>query len=120
MKALSIKQPWAWAILHCGKDIENRKWNTKFRGEFYIHAGLSYDDSGEVWIAEHFPDRYDRLFKKENCLMGGIIGKATLIDVVKISYSGWFFGPYGFALNNIKEVKFIPYKGMLNFFEVKI
>jgi len=23
MKALSIKQPWVWAILHAGKDVEN-------------------------------------------------------------------------------------------------
>lgn len=23
MKALTIKQPWAWAILHGGEDIEN-------------------------------------------------------------------------------------------------
>lgn len=26
--ALSIRQPWAWAILHAGKDIENRDWHT--------------------------------------------------------------------------------------------
>jgi hypothetical protein len=26
MKALSIKQPWVWAILNVGKDIENRTW----------------------------------------------------------------------------------------------
>lgn len=24
--ALSIRQPWAWAILCAGKDIENRSW----------------------------------------------------------------------------------------------
>lgn len=38
MKALSIRQPWAWLILHGGKDIENRSWNTNFRGRFLIHA----------------------------------------------------------------------------------
>ena len=32
MKALSIRQPWAWAIINAGKDIENRQWPTKFRG----------------------------------------------------------------------------------------
>lgn len=25
MKALSLRQPWAWAILHAGKDVENRE-----------------------------------------------------------------------------------------------
>lgn len=24
--ALSVRQPWAWAIIHAGKDIENRSW----------------------------------------------------------------------------------------------
>lgn len=36
---LSIRQPWAWAILHAGKDIENRDWATRFRGPFLVHAG---------------------------------------------------------------------------------
>ena len=38
MMALSIRQPWAWLILHAGKDIENRDWPTRFRGRFLIHA----------------------------------------------------------------------------------
>ena len=38
MKALSIRQPWAWLILHGGKDIENRTWATKLRGRVLIHA----------------------------------------------------------------------------------
>src|SRR5690348_2447825 len=38
MKALSIRQPWAWLILHAGKDIENRDWSTRFRGQVLIHA----------------------------------------------------------------------------------
>lgn len=36
--ALSIRQPWAWLILHAGKDIENRTWQTYQRGWFAIHA----------------------------------------------------------------------------------
>ena len=38
MKAISIRPPWAWAILHAGKDIENRTWKTKIRGTIAIHA----------------------------------------------------------------------------------
>jgi hypothetical protein len=46
MKALSIRQPWAWLILHAGKDIENRDRKPRnpalhFRGSFLIHAGLT-------------------------------------------------------------------------------
>jgi hypothetical protein len=38
MKALSIKQPWVHAILHEGKDIENRSWQRSFRGWLALHA----------------------------------------------------------------------------------
>jgi hypothetical protein len=38
MKALSIKQPWVHAILHEGKDIENRSWRRDFRGWLALHA----------------------------------------------------------------------------------
>ena len=38
MKALSIRQPWAWLIVNGHKDIENRQWRTHFRGKIYVHA----------------------------------------------------------------------------------
>ena len=38
MKALSIRQPWAAAIVQLGKNIENRTWATRFRGPILIHA----------------------------------------------------------------------------------
>lgn len=38
MRALSIRQPWAWAIVHAGKRVENRSRNTNIRGHFLIHA----------------------------------------------------------------------------------
>ena len=45
MKVLSVRQPWAWAIIHGGKDVENRNWDTKFRGRLAIHAGKQFDIS---------------------------------------------------------------------------
>lgn len=53
-KALTLKQPWAWAVTHMGKDIENRSWPTKYRGELYIHAGVGWDSEGAKWIAQKF------------------------------------------------------------------
>jgi len=38
MKALSVRQPWAWLIVNAYKDIENRDWATKLRGRIWIHA----------------------------------------------------------------------------------
>lgn len=39
MKALSLTQPWANAILHLGKRIENREWRgCSYRGPVLLHA----------------------------------------------------------------------------------
>src|SRR5437016_10859136 len=46
MKALSVRQPWAWLIVNGHKDIENRSWQTKFRGKLLIHAGQRFDPKG--------------------------------------------------------------------------
>lgn len=51
MKAISIRQPWAWLIVNGFKDIENRSWRTKYRGPVLIHASAakpSMDDYGAV------------------------------------------------------------------------
>jgi hypothetical protein len=36
---LTIRNPWAWAIVHGGKPVENRGWRTAYRGPLLIHAG---------------------------------------------------------------------------------
>lgn len=40
MKALSVRQPWAWLIVNGYKDIENRDWSTQQRGRIWIHTGV--------------------------------------------------------------------------------
>jgi hypothetical protein len=46
MKALTVQQPWAWAIFH-GKDIENRTQLWTYRGPLAIHAGARWSELGE-------------------------------------------------------------------------
>ena len=38
VKAITIRQPFAWLIVHGHKPVENRIWETKFRGPIAIHA----------------------------------------------------------------------------------
>ncbi|MHC5748102.1 MAG: ASCH domain-containing protein [Nostoc sp.] len=38
MKAISVRQPWAWAIIYALKNIENRGWPIHYRGDILIHA----------------------------------------------------------------------------------
>lgn len=127
--AISIRQPWAWAIVHAGKDIENRDWPTRFRGPVCIHAakGMTrdeYDNAnrhiqsvlgqvGQDWLDRWLgvtaaPSRLER---------GGIVGVADIIGCVDFSESPWFFGRYGFVLRNARPVDFIPVRGALGFFD---
>ncbi|WP_024356700.1 hypothetical protein [Leucobacter chironomi] len=49
MRILTVRQPWAWAIIHGGKDVENRARNLAgdYRGPVAIHAGAVYDRSAD-------------------------------------------------------------------------
>jgi hypothetical protein len=117
--AISVRQPWAWLILHAGKDIENRTWLTRFRGRVAIHASkgmtfAEYDDACQ------FADgiRPDLVFPTFNMLQrGGIIGEVNIVDCVTASESPWFAGEYGFVLRDAKELPFLPCKGSLGFFK---
>lgn len=41
--ALTVRQPWATAIIEGRKTVENRSWRTAFRGVIAIHAGVYLD-----------------------------------------------------------------------------
>jgi len=120
MRALSIRQPWAWLILNAGKDIENRDWPTRFRGRFLIHAskGMTHSEYDEVqWEAGTGLPAFE-LPKFELLERGGIVGTAVLVDCVELSPSPWFFGRYGFELRDAMPLPFRPFKGALGFFDV--
>lgn len=120
MKALSIRNPWCWLILNAGKNIENRSWLTKFRGEFAIHASAGMTRAEYAEVADFLDGDLMgvKLPPSEQLERGGIVGVATITDVVRDSDSPWFFGPVGFVLADARPVPFIPYKGRLGFFEL--
>lgn len=113
MKALSIRQPWAWLIVHGGKDIENRTWRTKFRGPIMIHAGKKVD----LRAYADLKAQGVKLPALEKLQTGGIIGKALIVDCIDHSDSPWFRGPHGLVLSDPRPVKFVPCLGKLYFFE---
>jgi hypothetical protein len=125
--AISIRQPWAWAIVTPGvnKDIENRDWRTGFRGGVAIHAskGMTRGEYEDCLSTMHaisrshpFPSGLE-LPAFDELERGGIVGVAAIVDCVDDSVSPWFFGKWGFVLQNARPVPFIPVKGQLGFFE---
>lgn len=77
LKILTIRQPWAWAIIFARKTIENRSWSTNYRGPVAIHAGKQIDEPAfdEVLAITGFdvPDS-----ARET--LGAIIGVVDLVD----------------------------------------
>ncbi|MBC3485725.1 ASCH domain-containing protein [Pseudomonas sp. SWRI50] len=123
MKALSIRQPWAWLIIHGGKDIENRTWHTKFRGRFLVHAAkgmtkAEYMTALQVVSGAASFDVLRGLPMMEDLERGGIIGSVELVDSLDTSDSPWYMGEKGFVLRDPKPLPFIPMNGRLGFFDV--
>jgi len=133
MKALSLRQPWAALVVHFGKHIENRRWNTSFRGEFLIHAakGMTNREFEEAmdFAFELIGDKCPTEAQLRSMLMfGGIVGRANLVDVIpprSMFYPsgverGWHMPEqYGFVLESVAPLTFEPMRGELGFFEVR-
>lgn len=119
--ALSIRQPWAYAILH-GKDIENRNWKTAYRGPILIHAGATMPMRDYREAARFIEARGVTVPHPQDLKRGGIIGRAELVDCVTRSNSPWFArepsgrGSYGFVLANVEPLPFVPCAGRLGLF----
>lgn len=120
--ALSVRQPWAWAIIHAGKDVENR--NNEMlchRGvtlrELAIHASKGMTQKEYIYAREFMrglnvdcppPDRLHR---------GCVIGSVECLGVTDRRASDWFFGPYAITLSNPTTCTPIPATGQLGFFK---
>lgn len=125
MKALSIRQPWAWLILYAGKDIENRTWRTTYRGPVLLHAaaGMTKIEYAEAVAtarrAREVMGAIPGLMMPPFASLerGGIVGQFEIVDVVQSSVSPWFFGPYGFVIENAKPAPFRQMTGKLGLFE---
>lgn len=120
MKALSIRQPWAWLIVNGYKDIENRRWKRipRFTGELYIHASLGCTkvEYREAVEFAHSIDPSIPVPPLEALERGGLVGKVVVEGVVERSRSPWFVGRIGLVLCKPETQDFIPCKGQLGFF----
>jgi ASCH domain len=121
-RCLSVRQPWAWAIIHGPKRIENRTWSVHYRGPILIHAARSRfhltGTAPEVWHAAGLvglPD-FDRL------AFGAVIGTVELVDCLPLAeVRGQDFaeGPVCWVLKDPRPLRDpVPVKGMQSLFHV--
>lgn len=124
--ALSVRQPWAWLIIHGGKDWENRTWPTRVRGRVLIHAAKRMEQAEwEAAVEFHRQQGFTTPFPAAHVLrFGGVIGSVDIVDcksdlaIQKLGgASKWFQGPWGFKMANPTPCQFIACKGALGFFD---
>lgn len=126
MKALTIRQPWAWMILHAGKDVENRTWPTAYRGPLLIHAasGCTQEEyfDGADYAREVLREQpqYTGLVLPGRSVLerGGIVGVADLVGCAWGLRSPWSApGQYQWVLRDARPVPFVPCRGQLGLWD---
>lgn len=122
MKALSIRQPWAWLIMHGGKPVENRDWRTSYRGPLAIHASAGmtkYElEDAIAFVSTFNKPLASRIPLHKDLWRGQIIGTVDLVDCRDHVDSEWFQGKYGLVLANPKPLtEPIPATGSLGLWE---
>ena len=121
MKVLTIKEPFATLIYKKVKFIETRSFKTSYRGEIYIHAGLT---------TKNIKEELKKYYKEDELHNGYIICKCNLVDCIymtedfinelkKNNYIEYIcghyeVGRYAWVLENIEKVTPIKAKGKLS------
>lgn len=134
MKAISIRQPWAWLIVHGAKVVENRSWATSYRGPLLIHAakGCTLDEWSDAW--EYIQEVHPGVLRVYNppthlaCLRGGIVGvvdQTGCIDnadqVDSPDYCSWAEpGQWHHLYSNPRTLPFMPCRGSLGLWDCEV
>ena len=111
-----MRQPFAWAVLHAGKDVENRRWRSRFRGRIILHASRTMDEAAVNYLREAgFPP-------PDALPLGAYVGEVTITDCVPLAAcsSRWAFGPWCYLLEQPFAYETpIPGRGQLGFYRVR-
>src|SRR5438046_2188689 len=107
IRALSLRQPWAWLVVNRYKDIENRSWRTNHRGPLLIHASSNLTEFSET--AAMVETKY-HIRVPENVEAGVV----DVVDCVKTHASKWKFrNQWGWVLENPRWLPYRQCKGFV-------
>lgn len=120
-RALSVRQPWAWAIVAGHKVIENRslgaiRSGNMTTGSICIHAATGLKRDEFHWGHWRLDRHGVACPRPETLPRGAIIGTVEVVDIVDTSDSPWFGGPMGLVLENPQPLDPIPCPGALGYF----
>lgn len=128
LKALSLKQPFAWLIANGYLLVDDRSWGTSYRGPILIHASKGLYEEYYQYIKSHtdipIPDR-------DQLEYGGVVGMAKLVLCCKPGelpaglsreqrshFGGVHVEYYGFLFSQARPLPLMPCAGKLGIFEI--
>lgn len=121
MRTLSIRQPWAWLIVHGHKDVENRDWATAYRGPLLIHASKTVAKGEYLRQQAEIEHAFGITVPGLDALpLGGIVGAVHLVDCLSHSSSPWYTGAVAWVLRHPLELPFHPCAGALRLFHTRL
>jgi hypothetical protein len=126
IRAITICQPWAWAILHgptpgtAFKRFEMRDWPSDYVGPLVIHAGKS-----DKWMRDGcaFLERQG-VTLPGSFEFGAVLGMVDMVDCVRPAECGGDpytigFGSYCFVLEKPRRLaRPLPMKGQLQLWKI--
>ncbi len=130
IKALSLKQPYAWLITNSYLLVDDRTWGTDYRGTILIHASKGiYKEYYDYLVV----NTDIRLPSKDKLGYGGVVGIAKLVlcarpDEIpptltreqRSHFSGVPPDGFGFLFEHAKPLEVMPCPGKLGIFEIDI
>lgn len=116
MKALTLHQPWAWAIAHAGKRIENRSWRPPrnlIGQRIAIHQGQGWSYDQRIWGTSTPPPT--RALLQERGMVGAVVATTEVFafgDDSWLYHGGfaslddlrWYCGPVGWMLHDVRPL----------------
>ena len=114
MQALTIYQPWAWAICHAGERLENRTWApppSSIGQRLAIHAAVKVDtlDAFEQ-VRDHCPEELARSLDLADLPTGCVVAVARITGILRrppfrsSEQFAWWAGPVGWELDDVVEL----------------
>jgi hypothetical protein len=125
-RAIAIRQPFAWAVIHAGKDVENRSSGARSRFKPAVGARLLIHASQTMTAAEYenaaafMASIGVRCPQRDALQFGGVIGSVSVRDIVTRSDSPWFRkGATALAFADARPEPFMPMHGQTGLFWVE-
>jgi hypothetical protein len=121
LHALTLIQPWAWAIAYAGKDVENRSWHPPrwlVGNHLAIHAGKKIDEESIEMLAIEL-----ELAVPRPIVTGAIVAVARVLGDFESAdtllatrrYPGgtpWYVeGAIGWMLDDVVAIEPVPCRG---------